>query len=371
MLTFATYPWPPFAQLRAEWARLVERLGANPTLSPDWIDVVLGSHGATHDTRLLVARRGTELAGVLPYRRIRQRSLHLPMRALEPLSNLVSYHPMLLGDDCAAALLEELLGRDATRGWDQFSMLSVVAGSATHAALADYARRTHATLIERPAERSPYLPVRQDWQSFYRGKTSKFRNNLQRSARLVNSAGAAEVRWFTSALDAAQLLEVMLAIEAESWKSDAAVDIGRRRHETDYYRALLPLLATRGSLLANALFLDGRPVAYSLVCVWGGWAGFLKNTYVERCKALGAGAHLIHLLLERAFGAGVHEIDFLGDALPYKLAWTPAVREHVDVLLFSRAPLARIVGFLQQRRAAMKRSEDRAPVSPSAAESDA
>ncbi len=365
MLSFEIRRWTDLdTDLRSEWSRLLERLAANPTQHPDWIDTVLASRGAVEEARVLVGRAGAELVGVLPFRSVRRRSLGLPVRAIEPLSNLVSYHPALLSDSHEPALLAHLLEQKAAGRWHFFTMLSVVAGSATHQALADFARRTGAVLLEQPGQQSPYMTVTQDWPTFYRTKNTKFRNNLQRSARLVNGAGTVEVRWYTAASDAAQLLDAILAVEAESWKSAAEVAIGLRQHETAYYRALLPLLGARGSLLANVLYLDGAPIAYCLLCVWNGWAGFLKNTYMERFKSLGAGAHLIHLVLERAFAAGAREIDFLGDALSYKLAWTPTVRSHVDVTIYSRSPLGRILGHVQKRRAAAKAA---APPPPAAA----
>jgi len=355
MLSFRIVRWTELdSAVRAAWGLLVDRLGANPTQHPDWLETVLASHGAIEGACVLIAEQGGEVVGLVPFRRRWGRTFRLPVRQIEPLTNLVSYHARILGEGCEAALLEHLLARKAAGSWHIFSMGSVVEGGATHRALAEFARRSGSVLLETAAEQSPFMPVTQDWPTFYRTKNTKFRNNLQRSARLVNSAGEVTVRWYTAASDAEALLEAILAVEGESWKSAAEVDIGGRQHETAYYRALLPLLGRRGSLLANVLFLEGRPIAYCLLCVWNGWAGFLKNTYVDQYKSLGAGAHLIHLVLERAFAAGAREIDFLGDALSYKLAWTPEVRSHVHVTLHSRAPLARLIGHLQQRRLAAR-----------------
>ena len=159
--------------------------------------------------------------------------------------------------------------------------------SATHRILLQAAAENSWFMLRIPGHRSPIVRIREPWASYLEGKSSNFRYTLKRKQRALEKLGEVTEISFGDVASVDRLLVIMERIEAASWKKDASMAITGSAEETRYYHRLLPWLAGKGALEANAILIDSVPAAYSLGCVWRGRVGQLK-TFSGRFHGLGS-----------------------------------------------------------------------------------
>jgi hypothetical protein len=344
----------------ADWSALVRSSGANPSLDPRWMDAVLRSHARTGEAFVAAAHEGDALVGALPFLETRVRLRGLSLNAVDLASNLVSYHPEIVGTR-PTELLEATLAHAHAGRWDLLRIDNAPDDAATVQALRAVAARLRAKTLTRPGESSPYIAIDSGWDEFLATRSKKFRANVTRAVRRMKEQGETAMQWFGPGDDAAALLRCMLEIEERSWKADAGSAITDRRVEIEYYRCVLPVLSEMGALFANVLFIKDVPAAYVLCCNYDGWVGQLKTSFDKSIQD--AGARVIDESVRSAFASGARTYDFLGEASAHKLKWTDRVRTHHGYWLLSRRPLARLAWWANA--CADKLRSMRRPKSPS------
>jgi CelD/BcsL family acetyltransferase involved in cellulose biosynthesis len=341
-------------QLVAEWQALAQSGDFNPTLSPRWFSIIVAALCPDDSQVDLLVRREPSgiVSAVLPYLLSYKRMLGVPVSALKPGSNLMSYHADVVATAGVEEVLEALLKQ--APHWDVFHFANVPLDSAAAAALHALAPRVGSWLQVIEGDESPYLAISGTWASYLGSRSKKFRYKHRQRRELFGNDPVFVLRWFNAPVEVDQLLADMLVVEQQSWKSEAGLSIAGRELELEYHRRLLPVLAQEGALLANVLYRAERPIAYSLCCCCQGWIGHLKTSFDQEFASLSPGGYVIDASVERAFDLGAKEFDFLGDAAPHKLAWTSSTRKHSDFFLFGRTWKGRIIGLLkrwsQQRR---------------------
>jgi CelD/BcsL family acetyltransferase involved in cellulose biosynthesis len=232
-------------------------------------------------------------------------------------------------------------------------MDNVPIGSPTELALVALGNRDGRLINVSAGESSPYIRIEASWDDYLKSQSKKFRANLTRCARRVTGMGDAKMVWFGASGDADRLLQDIIQVEKRSWKENTGTSISSRPSELDYYKELLPALAQNGTLLANVLYIDNTPAAYSLCCNNDGWIGQLKTSF-DRSLA-DAGAYTIAESVRRAFDLQAHEYDFLGDVAPHKLKWTNNVRAHAGHWIFSNNLIVKNLWRARQHLARFKR----------------
>lgn len=347
-----------FQALVPAWNELVQSLSANPSLGPEWTQLIASSHGVRDRVEIVTWRDATGVHTLIPYFTAPATRFGVPVSCLELVSNLVSYHNRLLSRENPREQLARFL--EATRGtaWTVFRMQGLVENSETHRALLDVARTGGYPALEVPGERSPFLRIAGTWDEYLQTRPRKFRYKVRQRAALLER-GDVELRWYERVDHVEELLETMVAIEKKSWKSEAAVAIGGNETELAYHRLLLRFLATSGALSANVLFIGGVPAAYNFCCVDRGWHGQLKTSYDDAFRDLSPGGVVVDAAIKRAFDLGAAEFDYLGDDDSYKRQWTTDVRPHVSVEIYNSGSfrgsvLGRLKQWVERRRASQK-----------------
>ncbi|MEE8106622.1 MAG: GNAT family N-acetyltransferase [Planctomycetota bacterium] len=333
-----------FAGHREAWTGVVRELGLHLSLGPDWVRAAAVAHGQWDGMRTLVAWRGDEPVAFVPFRICVERMWGISVRSLDLGGNLVAYHHEFAARECHEDLLRHLTSMG---GWDLLRALNLNGSGATHRALLAAAQGSM-TAVTYPDAEIPFLPVAGSWDDFLKDCGRKLRKNVKRNERKIESRNV-EIERFTVPEHVPRLLDAMVAIEAASWKAEAGFAITERPVEVEYYRALLPQLASMGALRGIVANLDGKPIAYNLSASWNGQYGDLKTTYSAEFKDLAPGWYVRRMAIQDAHDEGVAEFDFLGPAEAHKLQWTKSVRRHVNVFLFGPSLRGRALGFLKRR----------------------
>lgn len=333
-MTVQIYDWRnALREVRDEWSSLIATGKYNPSLHPDWLDATLTAWSLDGAASVAVVRADGGTLAFVPFLLLRRRVFGLPIRCLEPCSNVFSYHAEVACSGDAASALRELLTFRGLPSWDAFHVVNVPSEGPTARAMAALEAELSAGWSNRIGERSPYVTIEGGWQRFLTTRSKKVRANITRSQRLMKEAGETGMTWYERGSDWRPLLDAMLEIESRSWKLGAGVAILAGTPQSRYYERLLPWLCANG-IQANVLYVKEKPVAYVLCAVWQGWVGQLKTSFVEELRD--AGSRVVDASLERAFSNGYGEYDFLGDAAPHKLKWTDSVRGHADLWMFAR-----------------------------------
>jgi CelD/BcsL family acetyltransferase involved in cellulose biosynthesis len=339
------------SSLRSDWEQLARSVDANYSLYPDWTSVTATSHDMSDHTIVISAYDGHQLVGIFPTTMCPRRALGIPMRSLELIGNVVSYHNGLVTSLDPRAALDMLVREAECLGADVVHLAGIPDNSRIGAYLENNDQRRAFVKHSVSGESSPYLSLEKDWNELLASKPKKFRYKTRKRAESMENHDRLQMRWFDKEEDCLTLLTIIREIEESSWKKEAGVSIFERDHERRYHELLLPFLSSKNALFSNVLFHDETPIAYNLCCVWDGWVGQMKTSFDTRFAELSPGSLVIDYAIRHSIEIGATEFDFLGDTDPHKLAWTKSVRQHSDHFLYLRASLkGRVVGSLNKLR---------------------
>jgi hypothetical protein len=330
------------------WESWLEASPAHLSLYPFWIEAIARARGRLEEIRV---RMGTQ--GLLPYFARSAWMYGVPVTQLELAGNLHSYHQEIPVRGDPSALIHDLL-TDSGGPWQVFHAAGVPRGGTCTRAVQAVARNLGARVIRYPGERSPYLPIKTDWNGYLAGRSRNFRYTLRRKRRALERLGVEEC-WVDTEGRVQELLACMWRIEEASWKVDAGMSMLADSYERVFYRHLLPIMARRGLLQGLVLRIKGEPAAYSLCYRWRGSVGQIKTSFDQRLARLAPGAVATETSIRRAFESGASEFDFLGPWMPHKALWTDHVRVHESLFVFAPDLRGRLLGLAKAMRARLVR----------------
>lgn len=347
--SFSTLSWSEaLALLHDDWAELIRSTNTNPTMLPGWLDIVLKASTNNCPVYVMTMTSQGKLEAVIPYFFSESKHFGLSFRVLKLLTNFVSYHAAIPTSAPQDQVVSELLNRAGT--WHLFHAANLVDNGAAGRSVTSLARRERFNLQSYPVETSPYLPITSSWDDYLTSRNKKFRYKLRQREKTLRKTGPLSLISHRSASDVSGLIRDIVAIDNKSWKAKYHLDIGSRRHETQYYSALLPYLATLDALHADVLYYGELPIAYSLCCHWNSWFGQLKTSFDEEFSHLSPGSIVIDSSIKAAFDQKATEFDFLGDTDHHKRAWTEHARKHNDYFVYSRSNRSRALYALKQAK---------------------
>jgi CelD/BcsL family acetyltransferase involved in cellulose biosynthesis len=350
------------AALRPSLDRLAAAMAAaghtkGPFLSADWATLTAAALTDPRDPerlgdfRLLVAHQGGTLVAALPLIAERRRLAGAPARLLRSLSDDHSQRfdlwldPGPAGAAAVRALVAHLAQR---RDWDALELQSIPAGGSAAARLVAAARHAGLPVGAWTSMTSPYLSLPATTAELDRQLGSKFRGNLRRRARkLETEVGPLTLEHLDgsahqgAALDAA--LDEGFALEAAGWKGELGTAIACDPRLRSRYRALAHAFATRGRLACYFLKAGSRRVAFHFALVDGDTYYLFKPGFDPALASYGLGHLLVDLVARDLVTRGIRELDFLGDDMPWKREWTDRTRAHRFDYVFAPSLRGRIL----------------------------
>ena len=169
------------------------------------------------------------------------------------------------------------------------------------------------------------IPIR--WRTlpaYFQSLAKKFRSEVRRGIRKLSAAGKLDLLTATDPAGTPILLELYLAIEAHSWKSQANLTLSGDASRLRCVRGLLnPRQPMR--IVIQILSLGGIPIA-GLIC--GSFASggcrelyALHVAYDDRCSELAPGSAILLLGLRYAIEGGYALFNWLSGFGYYKTRW--------------------------------------------------
>jgi len=337
-----------FAALEREWNDAVMRAQArHPFLRHEWFHTWWECFGAGRQLHIIVVRRGTAIIGIAPLMLEQVQMFGLPVRRLDVLQN--DHTPradwILAGpaQEAYAGIWTAL--QDSSDRWDLLQLSRLTNDSPTLAAVADLARRGGCATGTWRGDVSPYLTLTGTWDSYHASLPAKFRSNLRnRLGRLAN-LGDAQLEIITRPDAAAR--DDSVRLEASGWKDESRTSILSDPAVHHFYTRLADRAEKHGWLRLMFLTVGGRRIATSFGAVFNERLFLFKTGYDPEFATCSPFKLLTFFAIQSAYTEGLREVDFLGDAEPWKLEWTSTSRAHDWLFVFAGTTRARLLHSLK------------------------
>jgi CelD/BcsL family acetyltransferase involved in cellulose biosynthesis len=310
--------------LEPEWEELASRMGASPFMRPGWIGAWWRAFGSGK-LAILVLRRQDRLAGVLPL--ANQRG------ALVSTTNwhTPEFVPIAEDESALTALIEAALARTSVRL--DLSFLHEHSGAAE--ACIRLGRRADFRVLSRVVQRSPYLELTGDWDSFNSELPSRKTHKYRRRRRRLDEQGQVSIEIVDGGERLAELLREGFEVEAAGLEGRRGKAILARPETTRFYSEVAEWAAERGWLRLGFLRLDGKPIAFAYGLVHSGVYWNLKVGFLPAYARFGPGVLLLEERIRYAFRSALERFEFLGAAERHKLDWTDTVHAKQRVQAFA------------------------------------
>jgi CelD/BcsL family acetyltransferase involved in cellulose biosynthesis len=336
-----------FLGLEAEWNDAVERARIpHPFLRHEWIRVWWDAF-ATADARLsiYVVRLGAGIAAIAPFMRDTTTMYGIPVRRVRLIHN--DHTPradvIVAGDaDEAYGAIWRALVADSEH-WDVLLLGQLERDSLTHRTFHDRAANDGLSVGVWRSSDSPYLAIDSSWDSYQSSLSAKFRSNLRnRMSRLAKIGPVSfEILTDRSAVEAGA--GDAWRLEASGWKRDEGTAITSDPSVRRFYSSLIESGTGAGWLQLLFLKVGDRRVATSYGACFDDRLFLFKTGYDPEFATGAPFKILTSFAIQHACEHGLREVDFLGEAEPWKLEWTSTTRGHDWMYVFGRTKRARLV----------------------------
>lgn len=306
--------------LARAWDELADELSAPPFARHRWFEI----WSRAYDVPVQVATYGSAaLEGLVPIVP-RGRSYVAPVNEETPGFQFLATSP-----EARLGLMSGVLAQGPVHfrriGESDLSALEIAAG-----------RRS----MERAVmQRSPFIEIASDWDTYAASLRQKFRKDLKRRERRLEEAGAVEIGWEELPNDP---LGEVSRIESLQWKADRGTAMGSRPQTKAFYEDIARWASDSGWLRLWFLKLDGKAIAFALDAVVADVYYGLKVGYDPSFAKTSPGMLLQDDTVRYAFEQGLDRFEFLGDDEAYKLNWTDRCHELFAVRVYRPGPLGTI-----------------------------
>ena len=119
---------------------------------------------------------------------------------------------------------------------------------------------------------------------------------------------------------------------------------------TKFWQEVCGSAWAEGRMHVQFLTIDGRPAAYNLGYIVGDEYAYLKTTFGDEFRDLGAATFLRARLVEDLIDRGIHLVDFPGEPYDWERQWTAELRRHIMLTAYSGTARSRVLEWLERVR---------------------
>lgn len=302
------------APYRMAWNALWQRTpGATFFQTYDWLELYWKHFGDDQQLRVLVVTACGEPIGIVPLCERTENFRLGRVRVLTyPLDHWGTWFGPVGPNVAAAMLMTMRYLHDSAGDWDLLELRW------TDAARSDRGRTQRAmrTVGFRPQKAEFQIASAIDlsgtWTQYWHGRTSKWRNNLLRACRQLESTG--EVQHIRHRPDSSahgggdpawDLYDACVDVASKSWqgRQSDGTTLSSPRVEA-FLRDAHAAAARLGMLDMNLLTVDGQPVAFAYNYHHDGRIQGLRTGFDSERGSAGAGSVLLYRTIEDSFARG-------------------------------------------------------------------
>ncbi|EGV18550.1 GNAT family N-acetyltransferase [Thiocapsa marina] len=221
-------------------------------------------------------------------------------------------------DGLLDAIIETLAGE--AEPFDLILFQNAVEGSSVSAMLETSKPRRKVSVYSHD---SKYVLCRSSYQSTLAGVSGKFKRNIRRKLRNLNSLGTISFESVRKDTDLEKAFGEFLRTEASSWKGNARTALLYDHALRRFYEELTERLATNRKCVIDTLRLNGEPIAAQYGVITGNTYHLLKIGYNDEYKGQSPGALLLDHTIQICSGHPViRKISFVTGA-KWNDDWAP------------------------------------------------
>jgi CelD/BcsL family acetyltransferase involved in cellulose biosynthesis len=338
-----------FVAMQADWNDAVTRAAIpHPFLTHEWVRTWWDAFGAGATLHILVVRREGRITAVAPLMRDTTTMYGIPARRIRFIQN--DHTPrtdFIVASDAAEsyAAIWESLRNDG--GWDLLQLNQIENTSPTIAQIRGRATADGCRIGMWKSGDSPFLAFGESWDGYFASLPAKFRSNLRnRLSRLVKlGEPALEIITDRDAILAAQ--DDAWRLEASGWKKESGTAITSDPAVHRFYASLIERGTAAGWLHLLFLRVGDKRIATSYGATFDGRLMLFKTGYDPEYATCSPFKLLTYFALQDAYAKGLVELDFLGDAEPWKMEWTSTSRGHDWMFVFARGIRAQLLHLIK------------------------
>jgi CelD/BcsL family acetyltransferase involved in cellulose biosynthesis len=339
-----------FVALERDWNDAVQRARIpHPFLRHDWVRTWWDAFGGTRELHIIVVRDETGIAGIAPLMRENALVYGLPIRRLALLAN--DHTPradfIIAGDhkDTYRAIWNSL--HEEIDQWDVLQLTQLLETSPTAAAFRSIAAAQRLPIGRWKSSDSPYLELAANWDCYWASLSAKFRSNVRNRLTRAKQIGDPALEVIIDKAGIKSALADVWRLEASGWKDREGTSIGSDPAVEKFYTMLAERGAESGWLRLLFLTTGGTRIAVSYSAVCDERLFLLKTGHDREFHTCSPFKLLTYFAAQDGYARGLREIDFLGDAEPWKQEWTAAARAHGWLFVFSHSRRARLLHSLK------------------------
>jgi CelD/BcsL family acetyltransferase involved in cellulose biosynthesis len=332
-----------FAGLERQWNDTVDEAGlTHPFLRHEWLRSWWDGFGHGRTLNVMVVRAGRKIIALAPLM-LESAKIHgIPLKRVQFLHNdhtpkadvVVTERP----DEAFDAIWATLM-RDRAK-WDVLQFSQLPGDSPTHQQIGRLAAGDKCQTTLWQSDVSPYVELSSNWNAYLQGRNAKLRQNLRNRLNRLSQLGEVSLEVISDPEAIRQARADALQLEASGWKREAGTAICSDPNVERFYTLLADRAGDQGWLRLLFLTVNGKRIATSYASRYQDRLSFFKTGYDPEYAKYAPFKLLTYFTIRDGFAAGLREVDFLGDAEPWKMEWTETVRPHDWLFVFGHSPRA-------------------------------
>lgn len=333
-----------FAALRPAWQGLLERARiASVFLSWEWLHAWWRHYGEGHALRLLVARAGEQVVGILPVYLERSRVLRIvPVRTLRFVGTGGDTSPDDLDalldpaheDTAARALAEYALRR--LGGWDVLLLTDMAKDSAFRLALARCTRRASAGV----SARISYLVLPPSWEAYLEAQHRDRRYTLRQTRRRIEAQPGARLFLWDDPARLDEAVERLAQLHRLRWQERDEGHAFSTPQYVAFHREVMHACQARDWLRLYCLEIGGAIVAMYYFYRFRDGVYYFQGGFDPAFARLRPGLVLMGYAIQHAIEEGNRVFDMLRGEYDYKTQWAKERRETYFHKAYRASPAA-------------------------------
>ncbi len=329
--------------LQADWRRLEDiDPHASIFLSWDWQRLWWRHYGAQRALRLLVARSGGAVVGLLPlYTEVyRTAGGLLRPRKLRQVGVGGDTSPDDLGalidpafaPAVAAAFAEQVV--DALPGWDLLDWSDLPPHAELTAAVTARLAAAGLRLQHKLSEPITWGGLPTSWDDYLAGLSRSRRETLRRKRRKFESQPGARVRVIDDPAELDAAFERLGELHRKRWQGRTAIPGFTSTAYRGFHRELMHALLPQNRLRLMALEVQGEAIAMLYGLRWRGVFSFFQGGFDPDQAALSPGDVIMAYAVEQAIAEGCTAFDMLKGDHDYKRQFFKQTRHTAELRAF-------------------------------------
>lgn len=345
-----------FLSLEKSWNSLVAKSPTNSIfLRHEWIRCWWEAYGNGKQLAILLFQEGDDLKGIAPLMISKVFFRGLPVRRISFIENDETPQcgfiedPSYDNSNITEALSHHLSSRESR--WDLLFLRKVHEESPLFSHLERESRGRGYNIIIRPIFFSPILNIKSEWESFYSGKSRRFRKKIRYDQNKLKRAGRVKAQLFDTPEQIADIMEDVFRVGGRSWQGKIGSSIGSTQQNRSFFSELPRALGNgKNGISLWTLSLDGTMISFEYHVRESDTVYALRGEYDGNYQSIGPGAVLDYEVVRNFFNNGVQLYNMCGDSKEqYKLRWTSEVQPYKEAIVFKRGPYAKFLAFWETR----------------------